>query len=269
MKQISFYEPLRDVEHNLDCNLRSLACSIEPHFHQAIEISCILAGEIDFTVGAQTRTVRAGDITFVPPYVVHSSSKSELCDAAVLIIPRAFYADFEGMMGDGGFSFLCERTANEKIIALVTELADRIATGDAINGILLRSYADRVLGLIADTYAPEQIDRKHSELILRIIDYIDTHYAEELTLSSLAAHFGYSKYYFSRLFHATFHCSLPAYVGAVRARRVAAAKGKKSDRIFDAGFGSLSAYYRAKKIKRSPVTGDLFMIAPHAECASC
>lgn len=247
MKQLSFYEPQRDVEHNLDCNIRSLATSIAPHFHQAIEISCILAGEIDFTVGAQTKTVRAGDITFVPPYVMHASSTSALCDAAVLIIPRRYYADFESMMGDGSFTFLCQRDVNEKITALVCELADRREAGDEINEILLRSYADRVLGLVADAYAPEKINRKHSELILQIINYIDAHFTEELTLTALAAHFGYSKYYFSRLFHATFHCSLPAYIGAVRARHVAATAGRKSDRILDAGFGSLSAYYRAKK----------------------
>ena len=69
MSNNSFYEPQRDVQHNLDCNYRSLATSITPHFHQAIEISYILSGGIDFTVGSETVTVGEGDITFVPPYV--------------------------------------------------------------------------------------------------------------------------------------------------------------------------------------------------------
>lgn len=247
MPNSSFYEPQRDVEHNLDCNYRSLATSIAPHFHQAIEISCILAGEIDFTVGSKTMTVCAGQITFVPPYVVHFSSKSERCDAAVLIVPHRFYADFEKIMGNGTFSFLCDTTLNVPIIQLVRELADRQQKGDAINEILLRSYADRVLGLIADIYPPEQADNKNNALILEIINYVEEHFAEDITLSSISAHFGYSKYYFSRLFHAAFHCSLPTYVNAVRVRCVNAARGKKIDCILDAGFGSLSAYYRAKR----------------------
>ncbi len=248
MSNNSFYEPQRDVQHNLDCNYRSLATSITPHFHQAIEISYILSGGIDFTVGSETVTVGEGDITFVPPYVVHSSSTSERCDAAVLIIPRHYYADFEAMMAGSSFSFLCNKEANIPIAALIAELADRQEAGGGINEILLRSYADRVLGLIADSYPPEKIDSKNNDLILKIIHYVDAHAAENITLDSIAAHFGYSKYYFSRLFHAAFHCSLPTYVNAVRVRRVANAdKGRKGDRIFDAGFGSLSAYYRAKK----------------------
>lgn len=248
MSKSSFYEPQRDVEHNLDCNYRSLATSIVPHFHQAIEISCILAGEIDFTIGNQTATVREGDITFVPPYVVHSSSKSERCDAAVLIIPHDYYADFERLMGEKSFSFLCDKAQNERITQLIRELAERREGKKQINEILLRSYADRVLGLIADSYTPERLNSKNNDMILKIIRYVEEHAAESITLTSIAAHFGYSKYYFSRLFHATFHCSLPSFINAVRARRVAdAAAGKKSDRILDAGFGSLSAYYRAKK----------------------
>jgi AraC-like DNA-binding protein len=247
MPTFSFYEPLRDVAHNLDCNYRSLATSIAPHFHQAIEISCILSGEIDFTVGTKTQHVGVGDITFVPPYVVHSSSKSDLCDAAVLIIPRTFFADFESMMGDRSFAFLCDKEANTRILSLITELADRKKQGDTINEILLRSYADRVLGLIADAYTPEPLDRKQGNLIVSIISYIEEHCTEKLTLAAIASHFGYSKYHFSRLFHTTFHCSLPTYINAVRARRVAGCEGKKSDRILDAGFGSLSAYYRAKR----------------------
>ena len=248
MSKSSFYEPQRDVEHNLDCNYRSLATSIVPHFHQAIEISCILAGEIDFTIGNKTATVREGDITFVPPYVVHSSSKSERCDAAVLIIPHDYYADFERLMGEKSFSFLCDKAQNERITQLIRELAERREGKKQINEILLRSYADRVLGLIADSYTPERLNSKNNDMILKIIRYVEEHAAESITLTSIAAHFGYSKYYFSRLFHATFHCSLPSFINAVRARRVAdAATGKKSDRILDAGFGSLSAYYRAKK----------------------
>ncbi len=249
MPNSSFYEPLRDVEHNLDCNYRSLATSIVPHFHQAIEISCILAGEIDFTVGAETVTVGVGQITFVPPYVVHSSSRSERCDAAVLIIPHHYYEDFEKLMGNGTFSFLCDHAKNLPITTLVCELADRQKKGDEINEILLRSYADRVLGLIADRYTPEKLDKKNHDLILNIINYIDVHFAEDITLSSISAHFGYSKYYFSRLFHAAFHCSLPAYVNTVRSRHVSATQGKKSECILDAGFGSLSAYYRANRRK--------------------
>ena len=249
MAERFFYEPLRDVAHNLDCNLRSLATSILPHYHQAVEISCILQGEIEFRVGEKSRLVTAGDITFVPPYVVHSSSTSDCCDAAVLIIPHRYFADFEAMMGGDSFSFLCDKQKNTEITRLICELAERQAQGRPTNEVLLRSYAERVLGLIADGYEAEPTDTKQHSLVMQIIEYVEENCAEGFSLAEIAAHFGYSKYHFSRLFHAAFHCSLPAFVNAVRVRRVESADADrpKSERILDAGFGSLSGFYRSKK----------------------
>lgn len=248
MEKKIFYEPERDVRHNLDCNRRELGTSILPHFHRAIEISVILEGEIDFAVGRVSRHVGPGDITFVPPYTLHSSSKSPHCEAAVLIVPHRYFADFEAELDGRSFSFLCDRAANRDIAAAVLSLCERLKQAPPPNDTLLRGYADTVLGLIADRYEAEAHDSRGSELVIDIIRYIDEHCTEPITLAALAAHFGYSKYHFSRLFHSTFHCSLPHYVNAVRLRRVAACDDtKKSEAILQGGFGSLSAFYRAKK----------------------
>ena len=89
----------------------------------------------------------------------------------------------------------------------------------------------------------------NNDLMAEVIRYVDEHYNEKLTLDGLAAHFGYSKYYFSRLFNRTFNCSLTSYVNSVRARAVDEkhGSGKKTDIIIESGFGTLSSYYRTVK----------------------
>lgn len=54
------------------------------HTHPHEQITYCLAGEFEFTVGAETKTVKAGDSLYVPPNVEHScrlkSSKGRVID---------------------------------------------------------------------------------------------------------------------------------------------------------------------------------------------
>jgi AraC-like DNA-binding protein len=106
-----------------------------------------------------------------------------------------------------------------------------------------------VLGLISRLYEPEEMQTDHKDISLDIIHYIDEHYMEKITLDSISQYFGYSKYYFSRLFNRLFHCSLNSYINSVRLRAIEEMSNKdnKTNKITKAGFNSLSSYYRSKK----------------------
>ena len=126
------------------------------------------------------------------------------------------------------------------------KLANAINTSSEF---VVRAYTDLILGLIAEKYEPAKVGGGNNDLMAEVIRYVDEHYNEKLTLDGLAAHFGYSKYYFSRLFNRTFNCSLTSYVNSVRARAVDEkhGSGKKTDIIIESGFGTLSSYYRTVK----------------------
>lgn len=42
-----------------------------PHAHEEEQIFILLEGEMEFTVGDETRTIRKGDIVVIPPWVRH------------------------------------------------------------------------------------------------------------------------------------------------------------------------------------------------------
>ena len=94
-------------------------------------------------------------------------------------------------------------------------------------------------------YPNNEFDLIYNEHILQ---YIEDHYNETITLDEISRHFGYSKYYFSRLFNRTFHCTLNAYINSVRVRAVSKMpeEQSKTEKIIEAGFNSLSSYYRTK-----------------------
>ncbi len=238
-----FYESQRDVVHTVNCAYRALK-NVPPHFHQSVEITCVLEGEVEFFMGTSKRVMRAGDAAFTAQYCVHHTGRENGSRAAVLIIPSKFYEEFDRITGGKTFGFLTDKDKNARIIKLVCELADGI---ENMSEFLTTSYVHMVLGLIEAAYEPVEM-QKHDGLMLEIIKYVDEHYAEKLTLEGMAAHFGYSKYHFSRLFNKSFNCSLTSYVNSVRARAVSeASEGNKTDVIMRSGFNSLSSYYRTRK----------------------
>jgi quercetin dioxygenase-like cupin family protein len=44
------------------------------HHHFEQQIAIVLSGELEFTVGAETRVMRAGDCVVIPPHVVHGGA---------------------------------------------------------------------------------------------------------------------------------------------------------------------------------------------------
>ena len=243
------YEPMRDVVHTIDCNLRSID-EFPVHFHQSVEITYMISGTTEFHVGTESYILSPGQITFVPEYVVHYARKTSECGgntfAAVLIIPKKYYEKFAAFTDNATYSYLPDAEKNKEIGEYMIKLANAI---NESSEFVVRAYTDLILGLIAEKYEPTKVGGGNNDLMAEVIRYVDEHYDEKLTLDGLAAHFGYSKYYFSRLFTRTFTCSLTSSVNSVRARAVDEkhGSGKKTDIIIESGFGTLSSYYRTIK----------------------
>ncbi len=45
---------------------------VEPHSHYHEQMGMLLEGELDFTIGGQTRTLRPGDMWRIPGHVEHT-----------------------------------------------------------------------------------------------------------------------------------------------------------------------------------------------------
>jgi quercetin dioxygenase-like cupin family protein len=61
------------------------------HHHAEQQIAIVLSGELTFTVGGETRVMRAGDCVVIPPHVEHGGTAGpEGCDVIdVFTPPRA------------------------------------------------------------------------------------------------------------------------------------------------------------------------------------
>jgi quercetin dioxygenase-like cupin family protein len=61
------------------------------HHHAEQQIAIVISGELNFTVGAETRVMRAGDCVVIPPHVVHGGAAGPAGCTAVDVFtpPRA------------------------------------------------------------------------------------------------------------------------------------------------------------------------------------
>ena len=105
------------------------------------------------------------------------------------------------------------------------------------------------LGLILDNIALEKREKSGQvRLTSKILDFINQNFTDDLTLENTAAHFAYSKYYFSKLFNNLIHCRFDDYLNMVRAQNVISLVQRKkrsvADAILESGFSSIPTFYR-------------------------
>lgn len=239
---VAYYEPLRDVENRIAV-VKLTDIRTPPHFHRTVELVFIKEGESEICVSDEKRVFSSGEIAFVPVYRVHSVLPVRFGESYTLMIPEAYFAD-AAKTGKLAFFALNDAAYNKELFDILFKIQAALTEN---NELVARGYVNVLFGKIFAKYDPFFGEEKEIRLIARMIEYLDEHFCERLSIETVAAHFGYTKYYFSRLFHKFFQCSFPSYVNALRVRYIREREnGTKNitGLVLDAGFGSLASYYQ-------------------------
>ena len=216
------------------------------HFHSHIELYFVDGGEMEVTVGNLSQKLRAGEMSVALSFVPHGYFTPKSSASGALIIPTRFCENFITETKDkrARNPFITDKATVEKIRKYVREL-----TRDGINKIEREGYIYVILGIVADALcfekAKEPLD---SALSSRILFYINENYSSELSLSSLAAHFGYSESYISHYFKSRFNVTFNKYLKLIRLKKAVMLmqEGKHSITYcaFESGFSSVRSFYR-------------------------
>lgn len=255
-----YYEPIRDVTQTPRFSyFENIHAPL--HFHQAIELVYCLEGSFRVQSGSNHYLLHQNEIAFFPSYFPHALTPIGHTKSITYMLPFKYFEVFSKNNIDLLFQKLDKPEINVKIKDLINASQPLIGKKPKNNipDLLFQGYAQTILALIVENYEPPR-DENHSHiqryntLIIGIIQYIENHSKEKISLDVLATEFGYSKWYFSRFFNKTFNCSLPAYINAIRCSKIEQSKNKeknKTNTILDEGFTSLSAYYKTKNAQKS------------------
>lgn len=222
------------------------------HIHKQLEICYLIEGNIQAVLNGRKIILRAKDIFIVFPHLIHSYEsigKTKfyigLIDVERLGVNKKI---FLGMECENPVIPIDKVNSNVKICMQM--LAAENQKGE------LSKYPEAVCGyfnVIID-YLLEQLqcrpirEGKNQELIKPILNYMVTHFQENITLEMVAREVGLSKYYLSKLFAQKIGYSFNDYLNLLRIdygkELLSMTDHSVEDIAFFCGFQSESSFFR-------------------------
>ncbi|MBE6552714.1 MAG: helix-turn-helix domain-containing protein [Ruminococcaceae bacterium] len=166
----------------------------KPHFHKNLELICVLHGTMSLTMKENDVILQKGEWAMILSNQIHSFRIEEDCMAWVAVFSEDFVPEFASFIKDlQGDTMIFH--PGEEVEALVKE---NLMIGEP--SLLMKRAC---LYALCDQYVKQvQLEprkNKNDDLICRVLDYIETHFSEDLSLQNVAQHFGYEYHYLSRL----------------------------------------------------------------------
>ncbi len=205
-----------------------LSVDYDPHWHTALEIIMPVENWYDIYVGESYYHATPGDIMLIPPGELHSLKAPEEGNRFI------FMFDLSNFSRLNGFASIQSILAQPMLLTRATYPN----VYDDIYEILVqmrneyfskKEFADlTICSLLLNLFVKlgtnhlDSIDLfsnirvyKQKEYVQKfnsVMDYIDSHYTEELNLEDIASSIGFSKYHFSRLFKQYTNYTFCAYL---------------------------------------------------------
>ncbi len=204
-----------------------------PHIHDSYEIYLLTNGERMYFIEDKTYHVKQGGLVMIKPNVIHRTIKSDQDSHERLLINFTetcldkFTLGFEEENWLIGFELdYPVIQLNYKQLAYIQKTMTQIyenLEGDrpSMNYVML-DLMQMLLYIknIRDNQLALNHDHNHSDPIYgqmeAVVQYINEHYSEQLTLTSLADQFFFSPYYLSRSFKKATGFNVKEYINQVR-----------------------------------------------------
>lgn len=226
------YEVIKENEHlPAFFNIVSApTITIPAHWHKYLEILYIISGQMTAVIQAETYELSKGDTLIINSEDIHmTQTHGEETTYILLQISsaqlRSFFPDFHllrfdthiqrpnpgNMTPEPGYYLM-------EMCAVFSEKEDGypLLFSARLHELLYYLYRHHSRWLPPDRQALGQRNLSH---ITRILDWIQAHYQEPLTLNEAAAYLGFSREYFCRLFKKYTGQTFLEYINDIRAMR--------------------------------------------------
>ena len=248
---------------------------IMTHWHEEAELTLITKGSCIYQIDLVEYEVNEGDLLFIPPLLLHSirlNGTDNFCSETYV-----FHVNFLG----GNATDICStryltpminheltlpyhisstHPAHHSLHECFIKMASLYTEQTFGYEIALKSVLLQALFLLLQYSTTESATiSASSDKLKNVLDYIDLHYAEPLTISELAELCYFSEYHFMRFFKKYMGESAMEYVRNVRLAKAAELfeQGAQSslEVSLSCGFNNLSYFHREFKEKYGMTPG--------------
>lgn len=241
------------------------------HWHNALEIILPLENHYAANINDVTYTVQPGEILIIPPGSMHTLLAPDSGRRFIFLFDISFITKLKGFSGIQSLLidplYITSETHGEiyeDVYQLLLRMTDEYF-GDneykelTIHAMLLNFFVKlghhhiNTANIFPDVKPGKQ--KAYVQKFNELLDYIDTHYMEDLTLEAVADSVGFSKYHFSRLFKQYTNFTFCDYVNYRRIRvaeELLSQPGLSITEIaLQAGFPSISTFNRLFKQQKN------------------
>lgn len=246
--------------------------TVTAHWHEEAEFTLITKGSGIYQVQLETYEVSAGDLLFLPPAVLHSITA---CPGTTLESETyVFHMNFPGM----GIADICSvryltPLANQKLIPpvlfgpehmlhpalsrLFHEINLTYAEAKVGYELMLKADFLKLIALLLpcckEGSSRPHLQTEHTAKLKAVLEYIELHYMEDLSIPELSKLCYFSEYHFMRFFKKYVGMSCLEYIKNFRLEKAAEQfeQGETStlEVSLSVGFHNLSYFHREFKKK--------------------
>lgn len=212
-------------------------CTFAAHWHKYLEILCLLSGKMSAVIQAEHYELTVGDIIVINSGDIHMTQTwGEKTEYVLLQISEeqlnGFFPDFHllrfetRISGASGADGKIEDASTGTPLEVLKEMLDIHEKQE--DGFSLRFMAKlyELLYQLYHEHAQWQTPGIHSSeqrnftRMTQTIDWVQNHYRESIKLEEAAAHLGFSREYFCRMFKKYTGQTFLEYVNGVRAMKL-------------------------------------------------
>lgn len=256
------------VEFHDDTGIRiwynDLTVHYPAHWHTAIEIILPMENYYETVIQDQMFHLEPGDIMIIPPREIHSIIAPETGNRFIFMI------DMTSIAGIHGFATVSSVIARplhitkqdfpyiyDDIYQILIQMRNEyfnqnefaeLSIFSLLINLLVKLGTNHIESLPIFNGMRVYKQKEYVQKFNDVMDYIDTHYMEELDLNEIASSIGFSKYHFSRLFKQYTNYTFCNYISH---RRVQAAEEllaqpdlSITEIALQSGFPSISTFNR-------------------------
>ena len=266
-KSLSSFDPRQkmlrpdfEVAHKWDTDLKD----VELHHHDFYEVDFLISGDVTYVIESRVYHVKPGQMLIINPRELHqvyiqpdaapyerymlwiapsllqhlSSEQTDLCRCFDMARPH--YSNLLHLPAEQ------QKLIPAMMEALLREQKQPAFGSDLLRQNLLTELMIHINRLAEHTSPGAQPDT--NSIVTRVIDYINAHYHEPLSLDMLAERFFISKYHLSHEFTRQMGTGIYQYIQKKRLliARQLMADGQKPVEVYAlCGFGDYAAFFRA------------------------
>jgi len=234
------------------------------HYHDALELIYCVKEYINIYVNQNKYTLYEGEAIIVFPFMEHGNTPCEndaKSSAYYFLINKDVYRNlpFDLLNNTPKSPLIKADIISVNIRELIEKAYACYLAGDTI---LVQQYINIALIMLIRelTLIPRKSNTgaKESAMISNILEYIRSHYSDDLTLRELADKLNTNKYCLSRLIHNSMDTTFRDILNDYRLRQAESLIRETNLKLLDisilSGYRSLSTFYRlfSEKYSKSP-----------------